>query len=213
MLFEFSCMFSLIFGLFCFYIFRFYLITFRVIFGAENSKIFVKILSHFLALFLIMRSVSLLIFTCIFSLNSHSFSLTNLCSFSRTFSLSIFSHNFSFLYSLSRSFSRIFSLLFLTQNRVVPCCFLFSFSLSISAQFHMHFHAHFCIEFCKNSAHFLIHFSQSLSLTFSLFRWFYPADSLAHPLLNFSHNFTLIFSLNLCSRSRSFSRTICKRNF
>ena len=71
--------------------------------------------------------------------------------------------------SLSRSFSHTFSLFFLTQNRVVPCCFLFSSSLSISAHFHTHFHAHFCIEFCKNSAHFLIHFSHSLSLTFSLF--------------------------------------------
>lgn len=116
MLFEFSCIFSWVFGLFCFYIFRFYLNVFRVIVGAENSKIFVKILSHFLTLFsLIAKRFSahflfqfLAQFTLIFSHKS-------LLIFTHNFSF-YFSHNFSFMNSLSRSFSHTFSLLIFSLN-------------------------------------------------------------------------------------------------
>ena len=131
MLFEFSCMFSLISGLFCFYIFRFYLIVFRVIFGVENSSIFVKILSHFLALFshtatlfsahflsqfpaqftLIFSHKSLLIFTHSFSFHSLSQFLFPMFSFTH-----FLTHVFSFLSHAKQGCTMLFSLLIFSLN-------------------------------------------------------------------------------------------------
>lgn len=131
MLFEFSCMFSLIFGLFFFGVFFFYLNTFRVLFGAENSKIFVKILSRFLALFshtatlfsahfrfqflaqftLIFSHNSLLIFTHNFSHNSLSQSLFHTFSFTQ-----FLTHVFSFLSHAKQGCTLLFSLLIFSLN-------------------------------------------------------------------------------------------------
>lgn len=131
MLFEFSCMFSLISGLFFFGIFFFYLNTFRVIFGAENSKIFVKILSHFLALFshtatffsahflsqfhvqftLIFSHKSLLIFTHIFYFYFLSQFLFHMFSFTQ-----FLTHIFSFLSHAKQGCTLLFSLLIFSLN-------------------------------------------------------------------------------------------------
>ena len=131
MLFEFSCMFSLISGLFFFGIFFFFLNIFRVIFGTENSNIFVKILSHFLALFslitkcfsahflfqfpaqftLIFSHKSLLIFTHIFSFYSRSQLLFHIFSFTQ-----FLTHVFSFLSHAKQGCTLLFSLLIFSLN-------------------------------------------------------------------------------------------------
>lgn len=137
MLFGFSCIFSLISGLFFFGIFFFYLNTFRVIFGVENSKIFVKILSHFLALF----SHTAMLFSAHFLFQFHAqFTLI----FSHK-SLLIFTHNFSF-YSLSHFLFHVFSFTqFLTHvfsflsHAKQGCTLLFSlliFSLNLCSISH-----------------------------------------------------------------------------
>lgn len=131
MLFEFSCIFSWVSGQFFFGIFFFYLIIFRVIFGAENSKIFVKILSHFLALFslitkcfsahfrlhfhvqftLIFSHKSLLIFTHIFSFYFLSQFLFHMFSFTQ-----FLTHIFSFLSHAKQGCTLLFSLLIFSLN-------------------------------------------------------------------------------------------------
>ena len=137
MLFEFSCMFSLISGLFFFGIFLFYLDTSRVIFGAENSKIFVKILSHFLALF----SHNAKCFSAHFLFQSpaqftHIFSHKSLLIFSHIFSFYFLSQFLFPMSSITQFLTHVFSLL---SHAKQGCTLLFSlliFSLNLCSISH-----------------------------------------------------------------------------